>query len=155
VKKYPNMTHAQALREVRSALEDSGMYGHDVVKWAMTLLENAPQPIGYIEPGRAYVVQVKEFSEHVAEILTHAIGVFKDLDCKVIILGPEMELIQPPTRLHKEAPNSVNPCDDCKTRFECTGVCERLANALNHDPGHHGDKTPQGDVIVEDDDELD
>lgn len=113
----------------------------------------APKPIGYVEPGKTYVLQITDWTEGGAEVLGHAVKVFKEIGCNVIILGPDMQLVSPPTSTGGKS-GSSNPCDDCKERFECTGVCQRLSDALNKDDGHGGDTTPQGDVIVEDDDEL-
>jgi len=127
------MDRQEALRIIRREITAGGKYMNAEVSRAMAFLESDVQPIGYIEPGRTYVLQVGDLSWPAAGILNRAIGVFQEINCRVIILGPNMNFISLPTANQCSSRATVNPCDACMTRLECTGVCERLAAVLSKD----------------------
>ena len=93
----------------------------------------APKPIGYIEPGKTYVLQIDNIDDYSVELVDVITKTFNKFGCDVIVLGPGMHIIQPGTRNTNGNLNelSTNPCDSCKTRFECSGVREILAKRLN------------------------
>ena len=66
-----NMKLEQAVKEIRAALEASGLISNQVIMDSLNIIENQPNHLSYIEPGKTYVVKINAelFSEDLISYL--------------------------------------------------------------------------------------
>ena len=85
----------------------------DKFKEALTTIlqsvSTTPHFLGHIEPGKTYVLQIKNQSEVNAENINSIIKAFEGVGagCKLIILGPTLELVSPITKDEEHSRNKI------------------------------------------------
>lgn len=119
------MNTQEAIHIIRRELTKDGKCLNAELSRALHFLECGPnqQPLYYLEPGRAYILQLSDYGA--VNQIDAVLQQFRDLGFDVVVIGPDMKILS--TR-----PVTSNPCDGCATRWDCSGVCEKLAEALNH-----------------------
>jgi len=89
-----NMKLEQAVKEIRAALEASGLISNQVIMDSLNIIENQPNHLSYIEPGKTYVVKINAelFSE---DLLSYLGSEFDAIGSHVICITDGVEFVDP------------------------------------------------------------
>jgi len=84
----------QAVKEIRAALEASGLISNQVIMDSLNIIENQPNHLAYIEPGKTYVVKINAelFSE---DLISYLGSEFDAIGSHVICTTDGVEFVDP------------------------------------------------------------